>query len=124
MTSRERFKATLSHTTTDRIVIDFGSTPVTGMHVLAIKNLRAHYGLEDIPVKVTEPYQMLGEVDAELIELLGIDVIGIGARTNIIGFENQTGRSSGRGGDRRSWYRNFNTVPEKIENSCYILKGI
>jgi hypothetical protein len=89
MTSKERLKATLSHKDTDRITIDFGATPVTGVHVLTIKNLREYYGLQRIPVKVTEPYQMLGEVDPELMEVLGVDIVGLNPRTNIIGFESK-----------------------------------
>ncbi len=87
MTSKERLKATLSHKAPDRIAIDFGATPVTGIHVLIIEKLREYYGLKKIPVKVTEPYQMLGEIDPELMDILGVDVIGLNPRTNIIGFE-------------------------------------
>jgi hypothetical protein len=87
MTSKERLKTTLSHKAPDRIAIDFGATPVTGIHVLIIQKLRAYYGLKKIPVKVTEPYQMLGEIDPELMDILGVDVIGLNPRTNIIGFE-------------------------------------
>lgn len=87
MTSKVRLKTTLAHTAPDRIAIDFGATPVTGIHVLTIQKLRALYGLKKIPVKVTEPYQMLGEIDPELMDILGVDVIGLNPRTNIIGFE-------------------------------------
>ena len=87
MTSRERLRTTLTHKAPDRIAIDFGATPVTGIHVLIIEKLRDYYGLKKIPVKVTEPYQMLGEIDPELMDILGVDVIGINPRTNIIGFE-------------------------------------
>jgi len=87
MTSKERFRTTLKHKAPDRIAIDFGATPVTGIHVLTIKKLRDYYGLKKIPVRVTEPYQMLGEIDPELMNILGVDVIGISPRTNIIGFE-------------------------------------
>jgi hypothetical protein len=87
LTSKERLKTTLAHKAPDRIAIDFGATPVTGIHVLIIQKLREYYGLKKIPVKVTEPYQMLGEIDPELMDILGVDVIGLNPRTNIIGFE-------------------------------------
>lgn len=87
MTSKERLKTTLAHKAPDRIAIDFGATPVTGIHVLTIQKLREHYGLKKIPVKVNEPYQMLGEIDPELMDILGVDVIGLSPRTNILGFE-------------------------------------
>jgi hypothetical protein len=88
MNSRENLKKTLNHQQPDKIVVDFGGTGVTGIHVNAIRNLRKHYGLKDIPVKVTEPFQMLGEVDSELMEAMGIDVVGAFGRNNMFGFPN------------------------------------
>lgn len=88
MNSRENLKKTLNHQQPDRLVADFGATAVTGIHCLAVKNLRAWYGLEDRPVKVVEPFQMLGEVDGELREAMGIDVVGAYGKNNIFGFAN------------------------------------
>jgi hypothetical protein len=89
MTSKERLQAVLNHTQADKIVVDFGSTPTTGIHVLAVENLRRYYGLDEKPVKVTEPFQMLGEVEADLQEALEIDVIGISPQNNMFGFANE-----------------------------------
>jgi len=88
MTSKERFDLTVNHKEPDRMVIDFGSTSVTGIHVLAVENLRRHYGLAEKPVRVTDPFQMLGEVDEELASVLGTDVIGAKGRKNSFGFYN------------------------------------
>ena len=88
MTSRERLQRTLQHQAPDRIPLDLGATSVTGVHVRTVENLRREVGLPWQPVKVTEPYQMLGEVDPALCDALGVDVVGIGARKNMFGFEN------------------------------------
>ncbi len=88
MNSREILKKTLNHQQPERLVVDFGGTAVTGIHCLAVKNLRAYYGLEDRPVKVVEPFQMLGEVDEELLDAMGIDVIGAYGKNNMFGFAN------------------------------------
>ena len=88
MTSKERFDLTINHHQPDRLVVDFGATSVTGIHVQAIENLRKYYGLEYKPVRVTDPYQMLGEVDRELVEIIGIDVIGAKGKKNSFGFYN------------------------------------
>lgn len=61
MTSKEIILAALDHKKTGRIPVDFGSTSVTGIHVRAVENLRNYYGLEKKPVKVIEPFQMLGD---------------------------------------------------------------
>lgn len=83
--SRYNFLKTLNHEQPEKVVIDFGSTAVTGIHVLIIEKLRDYYGLEKRPVKVTEPYQMLGEMDEDLIREMGIDVIGITGEKNMFG---------------------------------------
>jgi len=88
MNSRERFLTTVSHREPDRMVVDFGATSVTGMHVQAVENLRKYYGLEPRPVRVVDPYQMLGEVDSELIDIIGIDTVGAKGKNNAFGFYN------------------------------------
>lgn len=88
MNSRDLLLKTLSHKEPDRIVFDMGSTAVTGIHVLALENLRAYYGLEKRPVTVIEPYQMLGLVEPDLIEAAGIDVVGAWGGENMFGYWN------------------------------------
>ncbi len=88
MTSKERFDLTVNHRQPDRIVVDFGATSVTGIHCLAIENLRKYYGLEPKPVRIVDPYQMLGEVDAELIEIMGVDTIAARGKNSSFGFYN------------------------------------
>jgi hypothetical protein len=87
--SRSLFLQTLNHKQPERVVVDFGSTGVTGIHSLIIEKLRDYYGLEKKPVKITEPYQMLGEVDEELIKAMGIDVIGLFSHRNMFGIPNE-----------------------------------
>jgi len=86
--SKQNFLKTINHQQPDKVVVDFGSTAVTGIHVLIVEKLRKHYGLEKRPVKVIEPYQMLGEIDNELIEAMGIDVIGLLSAKNMFGIPN------------------------------------
>ncbi len=89
MNSRQRLQAALNHQQPDRVPVDFGATAVTGMHVSAVTRLRrAVLGDANYRVKVIEPYQMLGEVDDELGNALGIDAVGLMTRKNLFGFEN------------------------------------
>jgi hypothetical protein len=88
MTSREYFKKTINHQSPGRVVVDMGSTAVTGIHVLAVERLREYYGLEKKPVRVIEPYQMLGEVEEDLQQAVGIDVIGAWGKNNMFGTYN------------------------------------
>jgi hypothetical protein len=79
----------MTHHAPDRIPLDLGSTAVTGIHVMVVEKLRDYFGLEKRPVKVHEPYQMLGEVDDELRDILQIDTVGLFGRKNMFGIENK-----------------------------------
>ena len=83
--SKTNFLKTVNHQQPEKVVVDFGSTGVTGIHALIVEKLRDYYGLEKRPVKITEPYQMLGEVDSELVRVMGIDVTGIFGLKNMFG---------------------------------------
>jgi hypothetical protein len=86
MNGKERLAATLNHKRPDRVCVDFGATAVTGIHVSALTRLRnAVLGDSGRRVKVIEPYQMLGEVDDELRQALGVDVIGVLTRKSLLG---------------------------------------
>src|SRR4030042_4015227 len=89
MTSKERVLVSLNHREPDAVPVDFGSTAVTGIHVNAIAALRERYGLEKQPIRVYEPYQMLGLIDEDLKKVMGIDVEGIPAPETLFGFRNE-----------------------------------
>ena len=69
--------------------MDFGSTAVTGIHVSSVELLRDHYGLEKRPVRVCEPYQMLGEVEEDLADAMGIDTVSVVPHKTLFGFPNE-----------------------------------
>lgn len=77
MTARERVQNALNHRTADCIPVDFGSTSVTGIHCKVVEALRQHYGLDPHPVRVIEPFQMLGEVEEDLQEVIGVDCVPV-----------------------------------------------
>jgi hypothetical protein len=91
LTSRERINLALNHQEADRVPLDLGAGPVTGMQVDTVYQLRQALGLDapGTPVKVVEPYQMLGEIKPDLMDALGIDVMGLGKPTTMFGFKNE-----------------------------------
>lgn len=91
MTSRERVAYALNHREPDRVPIDLGGTAVTGMHASTVYGLRQRLGLDapGTPVKVIEPYQMLGEIAPDLMDALGIDVVGLYGTRTMFGFANE-----------------------------------
>lgn len=91
MNSRERVALALNHQEPDRVPLDLGGSAVTGMHVSSVYLLRQALRLDPpgTPVKVIEPYQMLGEIAADLQEALGVDVVGLAGRKTLFGFRNE-----------------------------------
>lgn len=92
MTSRERIRSAIEHRQPDRVPVDFGSSFITGIHCSIVEKLRRHYGLEPRPVKVCEPYQMLGLVEDDLKAALGVDTAPIFPNRTFFGFVNENWR--------------------------------
>ena len=88
--SRWRVETALNHREADRVPLDLGATNCSGIHVSSLYALRQALGLDEpgTPVRVCEPFQMLGEVTEDLLDRLGVDVVRVGLPTNIYGFRN------------------------------------
>ncbi|NLJ24159.1 MAG: methyltransferase [Firmicutes bacterium] len=91
MDSRKRVSLALNHQEPDRIPLDLGGTPTTGMHVSTVYKLRQALELDEpgTPVRVIEPFQMLGEIKPDLMEALGVDVVELKLPATMFGFRNQ-----------------------------------
>lgn len=85
MNGKEKLQRALSHRE-GPVPLDMGSTSVSGIHCSVVEALRSYYGLEPRPVKIHEPYQMLGLIEEDLQEALGIDVNGVAPRNTMFGF--------------------------------------
>jgi hypothetical protein len=61
------------------------------MHVDTVYQLRQALSLDEpgTPVKVVEPYQMLGEIKMDLIEALDVDIVSLAPPGTMFGFKNQ-----------------------------------
>ncbi len=89
MTSRERVQKALNHEQPDRVPLDFGATGQTGISASTLYRLRPALGLPQKPITVIEPFQMLGEVEQDLRDLLQVDVIGLWNPLNMMGVANR-----------------------------------
>ncbi len=89
LSSRERVKRALDHQEPDRVPLDLGGSPASGMHASSVYLLRQALRLDPpgTPVKVIEPFQMLGEIRPDLLEAVGGDVVMLGSRTTFFGFK-------------------------------------
>ena len=91
MNARERFRMAINHEQPDRPPLDLGATWVTGISASVYARLRAALGLPARPPRIHEPYQLLGDVEEDVRERLGVDVIGLWAPGTIFGFRNDVG---------------------------------
>jgi len=91
MNSRERVTMALNHQEPDRVPLDLGGSVVTCMHVSIVYKLRQALGLDapGTPVKVVEPYQMLGEIKPDLQDAMGVDVATLRGPKTMFGFKRE-----------------------------------
>ena len=89
MNSRERVRRALGHQQPDMVPVDLGSTPVSGIAAGAYARLRQALGLPAHPPHVTEPFQVLADVEDDLRNVLGVDTVGVGLPTTFFGYRNE-----------------------------------
>jgi hypothetical protein len=92
MTSRELLQAALHHRESEVVPLDLGSTYVSGISLPAYDRLIKHLSLPPRLYKIVDPMQMLCEIDADVLSLLGIDVVGIHSPYNSFGTRNENYR--------------------------------
>jgi len=88
---RQRVINAINFRPVDRVPVDMGGTGCSSAHVSIVARLRQAVGLDKPgkPVKVSEPYGMLGEVGVDLCKALEIDVISLPSLKNMFGFVNK-----------------------------------
>ena len=82
MTSRERILSAINHIEPDRVPVDLGATPSSGISAIAYSNLVHHIGKDDLPVLIYDVVQQLAQPDMSIIDRFGIDVLDIGRTFN------------------------------------------
>ena len=115
LTSRARVECALQHKEPDRVPLDLGGCAVTGMHVDSVYKVRQalHLDPPNTPVKVVEPFQLLGEIAPDLTDALGVDVVPLGLPATMLGFRNEGWKPwTTFGGTPVLVPEGFNTVPE------------
>ncbi len=86
MNKKERVTAALNHKP-GPVPFDIGSTSITGIHISVVEQLREYYGLEKRPVRLAEPLQLLGYLDDDLKQAMGIDTVDVWNPNTIFGFK-------------------------------------
>lgn len=82
MNSRECVLSAIAHRQPDRVPVDMGATPSSGISAIAYSNLLKAMGITNLPVQIYDVVQQLAQPDMSLIDHFGVDVLDIGRTFN------------------------------------------
>ena len=82
MTSRERILASVRHQEPDRVPVDLGATPSSGISAIAYRNLKKHLGIGEGHTRVYDVVQQLAQPEEMILDRYGVDVLDIGRTFN------------------------------------------
>src|SRR5215472_6004565 len=82
MTSRERILAAIEHRQLDRVPVDLGATPSSGISAIAYGNLKRHLGFNQGGTRVYDVVQQLAQPEDFILDQFHVDVVDIGRAFN------------------------------------------
>lgn len=106
MNSRDRVLTALDHREPDRVPVDIGSNPSSGISAIAYANLLEHLRMDHLPVQIYDVVQQLAQPQQEIVDFFGIDVLDIGRSFNAgAGDWKATLLASGQKAYYPSWFK-------------------
>lgn len=78
MNPRERILAAVDHREPDRVPLDLGATPSSGISAIAYGRLKRHLGLAGGHTRVYDVVQQLAQPEDEVLDRFGVDVLDVG----------------------------------------------
>ncbi len=82
MTSRERVLAAIEHREPDKVPVDLGATPSSGISAIAYGRLSDYLGMEDSRTRIYDVVQELAQPEDAILKRFGIDAVDIGRTFN------------------------------------------
>jgi len=82
MKPKERLLKAINHEEPDRIPIDLGATPSSGISVVAWQNLLKHLGKDHLQTWVYDVVQEVVQPELEILDHFGVDVLDVGRNFN------------------------------------------
>ncbi len=82
MTSRERIIAAIEHRQPDKVPVDLGGTPSSGISAIAYGNLKRHLGLNHGHTRMYDVVQQLAQPEDFILDRFQVDVVDIGRAFN------------------------------------------
>ena len=78
MNSRERILKSINHKEPDRVPIDLGGTPQTGISAIAYHNLKQYLGIKEGHTRIYDLMQQLAYPEETILERFNVDTFDIG----------------------------------------------
>ncbi len=78
MNSRERILSAISHKQPDRVPVDLGATPSSGISAVAYHNLIRYLGKTHLKNQVYDVIQQVTQPEMELLDHFNVDVLDVG----------------------------------------------
>jgi len=82
MTSRERILTAINHREPDRVPVDLGATPSSGISAIAYDKLKKHIGMDSHPTLIYDVVQQLAQPHMQMLDKFGVDVVDAGRAFN------------------------------------------
>ena len=82
MTPRDRILAAIEHREPDRVPVDLGATPSSGISAIAYNRLKDLIRLDPGPTRIYDVVQQLAQPDEAILDHFGIDVLDVGRTFN------------------------------------------
>ena len=118
MTSRERVLSAIAHREPDRVPLDIGSTPSSGISAIAYNNLKKHLGITEGRTRIYDVVQQVAQPEDMILDRFGADVIDIGRAFNDKDSDwYDVTLADGSTGQYPAWFR-----PEKQPDGSWIAK--
>jgi uroporphyrinogen decarboxylase len=82
MTSRERLLSAVNHKEPDKVPVDLGSNPSSGISAVAYERLRNYLGITEGRTLVYDVVQQLAQPEEWALDRFGVDVVDLGRMFN------------------------------------------
>lgn len=82
LTPRERVLTSIRHQEPDRVPVDLGSTPSSGISAIGYHNLKQFLGIHNGETRVYDVVQQLAQPEPWCLDRFGVDVLDIGRTFN------------------------------------------
>jgi uroporphyrinogen decarboxylase len=82
MTSRECILSAIDHRQPDKVPVDIGATPSSGVSMVAYQNLLNHLGMTHLRNQVYDVIQEVTQPEMEFLDRFGVDVVDVGRYFN------------------------------------------